>query len=298
MPKLFRGEFDTGIYPDEWHWREGISYPNATREMCNSWKSSRCIASIVLSEKLGEFIAQVMKWPSIRIAQDDLIWKPPSCPVGDDKRKTFNRIDTVGFHQDSAYISTQFEPYENNSVTLWIALDDADEYTGCVEYAEGSHEWRPILHQKDKARGKSDSSSEEVDGIASFHSSDENSYRDGLKIAAKHAGISNYCNMIKSSPTKEGYAILHHQDVWHGSGPNLSTTRHRRALVAHYIRGDANFRDGSNSRDSGPFANATYIYGRYKRYGRLDLDESFFPVIWPDRTEWIDTFSKGKLSLV
>ena len=22
MPKLFRGEFETGIYPDEWHWRE------------------------------------------------------------------------------------------------------------------------------------------------------------------------------------------------------------------------------------------------------------------------------------
>jgi hypothetical protein len=78
MPNLFRGEFDTGIYPDEWHWWEGISLPSAAREMCNSWKSSRCIASIVLNEELGKFIAQVMEWYSVRIGQDDLVWKPPA----------------------------------------------------------------------------------------------------------------------------------------------------------------------------------------------------------------------------
>ena len=58
MPKLFRGEFETGVYPDEWHWRQGISLPNAAREMCNTWKSDRTIASIVLNEEMGRFIAQ------------------------------------------------------------------------------------------------------------------------------------------------------------------------------------------------------------------------------------------------
>ena len=33
----------------------------------------------------------------------------------------------VGYHQDSAYISDQFEPRDENSVTVWIALDDADQ---------------------------------------------------------------------------------------------------------------------------------------------------------------------------
>ena len=122
LPKLFRGEFDTGIYPDEWHWREGISLPNAAREMCNSWKSNRCIASVVLNKELGEFVAKVMGWESVRIAQDDLVWKPPSSSCADDNKKqhTITRIDTVGFHQDSAYISVQFEPYENNSLTVWM----------------------------------------------------------------------------------------------------------------------------------------------------------------------------------
>ena len=30
---LFAGKFDTGIYPDEWYWREGMSLPDVTRHM-------------------------------------------------------------------------------------------------------------------------------------------------------------------------------------------------------------------------------------------------------------------------
>lgn len=33
LPLLFRGEFDTGVYPDEMHWREGISKEEAPREV-------------------------------------------------------------------------------------------------------------------------------------------------------------------------------------------------------------------------------------------------------------------------
>lgn len=296
MPKLFRGEFDTGIYPDEWHWREGISRPDAAREMCNSWKSDRLIASIVLNEKLGQFIAQVMGWESVRIAQDDLVWKPPSSTAAATfTRSSERRIDTVGFHQDSAYISTQFEPYENNSVTLWMALDDADEETGCVEYAVGSHKWRPILHKGGTTTqydsSNTDNTAADLNSeISSFHSSDETSYRDGLALAARLAGVS-VTDKIELAPAREGYAILHDQDCWHGSGPNQSCTRHRRALVAHYIRGDVTFSECVNKKDSGPFGHATYIYGRYKRYHSVEVDESYFPIIYGERrTAWIDDF--------
>lgn len=33
LPLLFRGEFDTGVFPDEMHWREGISKEDAPREV-------------------------------------------------------------------------------------------------------------------------------------------------------------------------------------------------------------------------------------------------------------------------
>ena len=48
-------------------------------------------------------------------------------------------MNHVGFHTDGTYILDQFLPREDNSVTLWIALDDADEETGCMQYVEGSH---------------------------------------------------------------------------------------------------------------------------------------------------------------
>ena len=31
------GSNSLGIYPDEWHWREGISKPEKFREIVNAW---------------------------------------------------------------------------------------------------------------------------------------------------------------------------------------------------------------------------------------------------------------------
>lgn len=42
LPLLFRGEFDTGVYPDEMHWREGISRQDAPREVCVCLRVSNC----------------------------------------------------------------------------------------------------------------------------------------------------------------------------------------------------------------------------------------------------------------
>jgi len=41
IERLFHGEFETGIYPDEWYWRPGMSLDYVTREICNAWKSDR-----------------------------------------------------------------------------------------------------------------------------------------------------------------------------------------------------------------------------------------------------------------
>lgn len=39
FPKLFAGQFDTAVYPDEWHWREGMSLPDVTRHMAQCLES-------------------------------------------------------------------------------------------------------------------------------------------------------------------------------------------------------------------------------------------------------------------
>lgn len=117
--------------------RQGLSRDDVTREMCNTWKCDRLIASVILCETIGEMVSRITGWSSVRIAQDDLIWKPPG------QQKT-----TVGHHQDGTYISEQFVPRENNSVTVWIALDDVTEEMGCVEYAVGSHLWQEKVRVK------------------------------------------------------------------------------------------------------------------------------------------------------
>eukprot|EP01104_Vermistella_antarctica_P013689 TRINITY_DN4184_c0_g1_i3.p1 TRINITY_DN4184_c0_g1~~TRINITY_DN4184_c0_g1_i3.p1 ORF type:complete len:217 (+),score=20.84 TRINITY_DN4184_c0_g1_i3:143-793(+) len=123
---MFKGDFETGVYPDEWHWREGISKENVTREICNAWKSDRtAISPIVLSSTLGKIVAEVKGWKGVRLGQDDIFWKPP----GGTKE--------LCFHQDTPY----FPITPADVLTVWIALDDTSREVGTLEYVAGSHLW-------------------------------------------------------------------------------------------------------------------------------------------------------------
>ena len=51
---LFRGEFETGIRPDEWNWQHGKSDPSLTRQICNGWKADCKIARLELSQEVGK----------------------------------------------------------------------------------------------------------------------------------------------------------------------------------------------------------------------------------------------------
>uniref|UniRef100_A0A7S2S8Y4 Phytanoyl-CoA dioxygenase n=1 Tax=Mucochytrium quahogii TaxID=96639 RepID=A0A7S2S8Y4_9STRA len=239
---LFAGKFETGIYPDEWHWREGISRPDAFREIVNGWKADNVVRSVVTSQDIGKIASNLMGWKAgSRVGQDDILWKPPLA-------------GEVAFHQDAAYISTQFEPAQNNSVTVWIALDDADEETGVVEYCPGSHLW--------------DESGPSSAVSSAFHSPSEG-YDKPLYDAANRAGQQNPEIVRVAVPA--GGAIFHHQDVWHGSAKNVSKVRHRRALGIHLVQKDVEWRSNPPP---------DYIYGRYVLPGSHTPEDSFFPVTY------------------
>ncbi len=81
---LFRGEFETGLDPDEWNWREGRDAADLTRQICNGWKSDRTVAGIVLSADIGRLCATLGGWPGARIGRDNVLSKPPGAtPVGE-----------------------------------------------------------------------------------------------------------------------------------------------------------------------------------------------------------------------
>src|SRR3712207_2694991 len=107
FPLLFAGRFDTGVSPDEWYWREGMSLPDVTRHMANAWKADLEVARLALSERVGRAAAALIGWSGVRLGQDT-IWKAP-------------RTKPIAFHQDSSFVDFLDPP---RTVTCWVTLDD------------------------------------------------------------------------------------------------------------------------------------------------------------------------------
>ena len=201
LEPMFRGEFETGLYPDEWNWCEGRDPPDRTRQICNGWKSDRTIARIVLKEEIGRICATLAAWPGARMGQDNVIWKPPGAKA-------------LGFHQDDSY-GKWIVPL--GYTTCWMALDDTTAAGGTIEYARGSHRW-----------GLSPP-------MGKFHAPDD--YRESLRTAAQSAGATIDLVPIEVAA---GGCVIHAGATWHGSGCNRSD-RPRRSLVTHCLSSEARF---------------------------------------------------------
>ncbi len=205
---LFQGLFETGLQPDEWHWRPGSGAADATRQICNGWKADRTIASIVLREAIGRACATLRGWPGTRLNQDNVIWKPPGARP-------------LGFHQDDSY---QDWIIPNEMMTFWITLDDTAADRGTIEYARGSHRW-PLSPP-----------------IRQFHAPDDPLA--DLMVAATAAGVAE--PEIVPIEVRAGDAVLHHGRCWHGSRDNRGVMP-RRSVIAHCMSSEARFHPSNNS---------------------------------------------------
>jgi len=241
--RLFEGSFETGMQPDEWNWRRGRDPANATRQICNAWKSDRVIAAAVLAADIGAACARLAGWPGARLAQDNVLWKPPSGRP-------------LGFHQDASYVDW-VDPPEMTS--CWIALDDASRERGTIQYARGSHRWRP------------------APPISRFHAPENPTAE--LDAAAAERGVTPELVPVE---VPAGGGAFHHGRTWHGSKEDRSGIG-RRTLVIHCFSSEARFRPG----------HVGAIYGRYKRAGDTTMDETFFPILWTEaghRSRFIDAY--------
>ncbi len=197
--KLFRGEFETGLQPDEWNWRQGRDSDELTRQICNAWKADRTIAATVLRSDIGEICARLRGWPGARINQDNVIWKPPGAKA-------------LGFHQDESYQSW-IVPAE--MMTCWMTLDDTLVEQGTIEYAKGSHRWKLS------------------DPIRQFHAPD-----DPLADLTANARAAGKAVTLVPIEVPAGSAVIHHGRTWHGSRAN-SGHGMRRSVVAHCMSSEA-----------------------------------------------------------
>jgi ectoine hydroxylase-related dioxygenase (phytanoyl-CoA dioxygenase family) len=202
--RLFDGEYETGIKPDEVNWVRGRDPEDRTRQLCNAWRADTVIAAQVLSARIGRLAAQLMSYPGVRILQDNVLWKPPGTKA-------------IGFHQDSSYADYLVPP---EMITCWISLHETQADAGPIEFVRGSHTWA----KSPPARSE-------------FHAPDD--WLAGPRAAAPAGTELDTVPAV----VKPGGGSFHHGITWHGSAPNYSGTVARMALVSHFIPVETRFHE-------------------------------------------------------
>ena len=160
---------------------------------------------------------------------------------------------TLGMHQDASY-ADYFDPSE--MITVWVALDETQAGSGTIEYVAGSHKWPRVPPDR-----------------GSFH--DPEDWLAPVREAAPEGAATERTPVV----VKPGGVAFHHGLCFHGSGRNEATVE-RRAVISHLMPASAHFDPD----------HVDLVYSRYRRRGNMEMDESFFPVLWTrdgGRSEWL-----------
>jgi ectoine hydroxylase-related dioxygenase (phytanoyl-CoA dioxygenase family) len=110
-------------------------------------------------------------------------------------------------HQDNYYLRAQ----PGTCIAAWMALDTCDIANGCMQVVPGSQNW-PIL-----CTTKADTTQSFTDVTVPIPEGQE----------------------VRPVFMEPGDVLFFNGSLVHGSFPNTSGDRFRRALIAHYIEGDA-----------------------------------------------------------
>jgi 2-oxoglutarate-dependent dioxygenase len=202
--RLFDGEYETGIRPDEVNWVRGRDPEDRTRQLCNAWKSDDVVAAQVLSERTGRLAAQLAGYTGVRILQDNVLWKPPGTKA-------------IGFHQDSSYADYLVPP---EMITCWLSLHETTADAGPLEFVRGSHTWPKSPPERTQ-----------------FHAPDD--WLAGPRAAAPNGDEFEVVPVV----VKAGGGSFHHGLTWHGSAPNTNASVARMALVSHMLPVEARFHE-------------------------------------------------------
>jgi ectoine hydroxylase-related dioxygenase (phytanoyl-CoA dioxygenase family) len=110
-------------------------------------------------------------------------------------------------HQDNYYLRVR----PGTCMAAWLALDNCDEANGCMRVVPGSHSW-PLL-----CTVGADTSQSFTDVTVPLPPDVES----------------------RAVIMRAGDVLFFNGQLIHGSFPNTSADRFRRALIGHYIEGDA-----------------------------------------------------------
>lgn len=159
-------------------------------QIMEMWRYDEVYRQLLYHEPLLD-IAESLIGPNIQLFHDQALYKPA------------RHGGEVPWHQDNGY----WRCTPSDLVSIWMALDDADEENGCMNVIPGSH----LESAPDHDRAVSEK---------------------GKLPALLQANVDE--NRAAPVPLKAGYAMVHHCLMLHQTNPNRSQRR-RRAMVIHYM---------------------------------------------------------------
>jgi ectoine hydroxylase-related dioxygenase (phytanoyl-CoA dioxygenase family) len=202
-------------------------YARVFVQRVNLWKVSERIKSIFLGAQLGEMVSRLAGVSGMRVWHDQTLQKAPWA-------------NPTAWHLDNPYWSF----FSRQSISIWIALDDATIQNGCMAYIPGSH--KTAEFSRNVGIGK------DFGGL--------------FKAYPEWAGIDPLVATMK-----RGDCGFHNGLTAHGAGPNM-TTGYRRAMTCGYMP------DGSTFNGTKNILPAEY-FERLKPGDVLNNDE-LNPVVW------------------
>lgn len=174
-------------------WRPGDGKGVRNSEFCSLQNDG--VRELAMFPIIGAIAARLARSPSIRLFDDQAIYKPPALN---------NNATAIGWHTDHSYWSTCTS---TDMLTAWIPLSDSSVANGTLYVVDGSHRWPESEH------------------LRGFNDADLNSLE-------KRLGRSIPQSSIIPMQLKKGQFSFHHMRALHASAPNHASTE-RVALAVH-----------------------------------------------------------------
>jgi ectoine hydroxylase-related dioxygenase (phytanoyl-CoA dioxygenase family) len=159
----------------------------AVLQIIDMWRLDPAFERLLHKPEILDVIEALMCTPNIRLYHDQALYKPAL------------NGDIVPWHQDNGY--WKLNPAA--AISMWIALDDADQQNGCMWVVPQSHKAGLVGHQ-----------------------------RAGQYVAQLKADADE--RSAVPVPLPAGSAMVHHCQTLHMTKPNHSP-RQRRAWVMHFM---------------------------------------------------------------
>jgi phytanoyl-CoA hydroxylase len=172
-------------------------------QICGLWMKSEPFRRLIEHPRIVDAASRVMRSSVVQVWADTVQYKPP------------HNGAHFQWHQDAPY-HWSTDP-SDKLLGAWVALDDADETSGCMWMVPGSHLWGEQEHHL----------------WSYMNAKDVEAFRNVAPPPDSPRAAEQFRPAVPRI-VRAGEVHFHHALTWHGSPMNTSS-RPRRAYTIHYM---------------------------------------------------------------